>query len=296
MKTSIAHLPKRKQEDLYYLMQMIRKRIPQTQMIILYGSYATGKFVEHDTRVEFGIRTIFMSDYDILVVTHGAKDKEVGSKLDNIENIYYKDPDLQTPVQFINEDINTLNKCISEGRYFYTQLKKEGILLYDSKQFKLVRRRKLKYDEITQQAQEYFEEKSQKASFFLDDAVSNYEKERYQMASFYLHQATENLFYAVRLTYTLQNSKQHNLTKLISSVRKYSPQFEEIFPNKTKEEKRLFNLLKAAYVEARYNPHFVVTKEDIEILMEKVEALNTLVEKLCRQQINVYENTIIERE
>lgn len=132
MKRSIAHLPKEKQEDLRYIVQLILERIPQTQMIILYGSYATGKYVEFDTRIDFGIRTTYMSDYDILVVTDKAKDKEVGQRLDNIEEIYYKNPEKQTPVQFINDDIKSLNKYLSDGRYFYTQLKEEGIILYNT--------------------------------------------------------------------------------------------------------------------------------------------------------------------
>jgi hypothetical protein len=43
MKTSITYLPEEKQEDLKYLVGLVLKRIPQTEMIILYGSYATGK-------------------------------------------------------------------------------------------------------------------------------------------------------------------------------------------------------------------------------------------------------------
>ena len=90
MKKSIKYLPREKQEDLKNIVSMILERIPRTEMIILYGSFATGKYVEYDRRVEFGIHTTYMSDYDILVVTSGAKDKEVGQKLDNIEEIYYK--------------------------------------------------------------------------------------------------------------------------------------------------------------------------------------------------------------
>lgn len=126
MKKSISYLPKRKQEDLIFLVRQINKRLPEAQMIILYGSYATGKFVEYDERVEFGIPTSFMSDYDILVTTNGISDKKAGNILDNIDDLYYKDPDTQTPVQFINDDIKTLNRQLEEGRYFYTQLKQEG--------------------------------------------------------------------------------------------------------------------------------------------------------------------------
>ena len=123
MKKSISYLPKRKQEDLIFLVREINKRLPQAEIIILYGSYATGKFVEYDERVEFGVPTSFMSDYDILVVTSGISDKKVGNVLDNIDDLYYKDPDNQTPVQFINDDIKTLNRQLEEGRYFCTQLK-----------------------------------------------------------------------------------------------------------------------------------------------------------------------------
>ncbi len=288
MKKSIKYLPPEKQDDLNYLVQMIRERIPQTEMIILYGSYATGKYVDYDTRVEFGIRTTYRSDYDILVVTHGIKDKEAGLILNCIEDIYYKKPDKQTPLQFINDDIDKLNKNLSDGRYFYTQIKEEGVILYDSENYKLARKRKLKYDEIKQQAEEYFNEKFKKANLFLSDAIHNKDKEEYIQASFYLHQVCENLFYATRLTFTLENSKQHNLAKLLAYVKRYSPEFDKIFPLQTPEEKRLFNLLKLAYVEARYNPDFIVTKEDIETLIPIVERFSGLVKDICEKRIVEY--------
>lgn len=315
MKKSVKYLPREKQEDLKYLVNMILERIPHTEMIILYGSYATGKYVEYDSRVEFGIRTTYMSDYDILVVTSGSKDKEVGQKLDNIEAIYYKNhsisdmlyvgetgtmeavsarnTDKQTPVQFINEDIKKLNKDISDGRYFYSQIKDEGILLYDSKKYKLERRRKLRFEEIRKQAEEYYEEKIKRAEAFLKYAQYAFKDDDYRMVSFFLHQTFENLFYAVRLVYTLENNKMHNLVKLLASVRKYSDDFEKLFfPGKTEEEKRLFNLVKVAYVEARYNPGFVVTKADVEYLMSVAEQLFGLVKNLCSMRIAEYEKSV----
>lgn len=272
-----------------FWLRRVVERLPQTTMIILYGSYARGSYVDYDERVEFGIPTSYMSDYDILVVTDGITDKEAGQKLDNVDELYYKYPESQTPVEFINDDISKLNRDLSEGRYFYTELKREGILLYDSGKHKLARRRKLHYDEIKQQAEEYYNEKLKRANEYFDIAAYCYDKEKYHLASFNLHQTCENLFYAVRLTYTLRNSKQHNLAKLLSSVRKYSPEFSKIFPNETKEEKRLFKLLKSAYVEARYNSEFKVTKEDIDTLRKRVTLLFDLIERICYEQINEYQ-------
>lgn len=289
MRTSIKYLPEEKQEDLKYLVKMILEKIPQTEMVILYGSYATGKYVEYDIRNEFGILTTFMSDYDILVVTHKTKDKEVGQKLDNIEDTYYRNNDKKPPVQFINDSIEKLNRNLSDSRYFYTQIKKEGVFLYDSGKFKLARRRKLHYPEIKKQSEDYFHEKHKRAYLFYEQALFMYEKKEYTMSSFNLHQTCENLFHAIRLTFTLENGKQHNLTKLLSSVKKYSDEFDRIFPVKTKEEIRLFNLLKAAYVEARYNPDFKVNKQDIDALIPVIRKLFGLVEKLCENRISEYE-------
>lgn len=291
MKNSIAYLPPDKQEELNFLVKEILKRLPQTEYIILYGSYARDNYVRRGIRVEDGgIPTVKISDYDILVLTDGFNSKKAEVVLDNVENVFFqgKDIDRNTPVQFITDEIKVFNKYIREGRYFYTQIKQEGIVLYDSGNYKLARRRKLNFEEIRQQAQEYFDEKFHKGNVFLKNAVFNYDEKEYKMASFMLHQACENYYYAIRLTFTLRNNKQHNLSKLSTSVRQYSEELTGLFPQNTPEEKRLFNLLKAAYVDARYNPNFMVTQEEIETLLKKVELLGDIAERICKERIEEY--------
>ncbi len=291
MKKSISYLPSTNQRDLHFLVESILSRVKQTEMIILFGSYARNKYVVYDEKYEFGKIQFYVSDYDILVVTSGISDGIAGKALDNIEVQYYnraKDPDRQPPVQFINIDMKKLNKELTEGRYFYTQIKQEGVVLYDSEKFKLPRRRKLNFEEIKQQAQEYYNEKFRKANEFLIDATNAYNRGSYVQASFYLHQSCENYFYTIRLVYTQQNSKQHNLTKLLNSVKKYSNEFVKVFPQDTTEEKRLFELIKAAYVNGRYDPDFIVTKEDIDALVPKVELLRDITKRICEEKIKEY--------
>ena len=294
MKDSIAYLPRDKQEDLNFLVKEILKRLPQTEFIILYGSYARGNYVRRSVRIEDGgIPTVKISDYDIYVVTSGINSKKADTVLDNVEDVFFagKDFDRDTPVEFINDDIKMLNKYLEEGRYFYTQIKQEGVVLYDSGKYKLARRRKLNFAEIKEQAQEYFNEKLNEANEFLVDTINAYNRENYKRASFYLHQACENYYYAIRLTFTLRNNKQHNLSKLSSSTKRYSEDLVTVFPQHTLEEKRLFTLLKAAYVEARYNPYFVVTKEDIDALVLKVELLRNITIRICEMKIKEYEES-----
>lgn len=295
MKDSITYLPKDKQEDLNFLVKEILKRLPQTEFIILYGSYARGNYVRRSLRIEDGgIPTVKISDYDIYVITSGINSKKVETVLDNVEDLFFagKDFDRDTPVEFINDDIKMLNKYLEEGRYFYTQIKQEGVVLYNSGKYKLACRRKLNFAEIKEQAQEYFNEKLNEANEFLVDTINAYNRENYKRASFYLHQACENYYYAIRLTFTLRNNKQHNLSKLSSSTKRYSEDLVTVFPQDTLEEKRLFILLKAAYVEARYNPYFVVTKEDIDKLVPKVELLRNITIRICDMRIKEYEEKI----
>ena len=264
MKNSIAYLPKDKQEDLAFLVKEVLKRLPQTEYIILYGSYARDNYVRRGIRVEEdGIPTVKISDYDILVITSGINSKKAETVLDNVENIFFagKDFDRDTPVQFINDDIKNFNKFIEKGRYF---------------------------DEIKEQAQEYFDEKFQRANGFLRQANHAYNDKDYRIASFDLHQAAENYYYAIRLSFTLRNNKQHNLSKLSGSAKRYSEDLKTVFPQDTPEEKRLFALLKAAYVDVRYNPHFVVTKEDIDKLIPKVELFRDITERICKERIEGY--------
>ncbi|WP_165020631.1 HEPN domain-containing protein [Dysgonomonas sp. ZJ279] len=291
MKKSISHLPSANQRDLHFIVESILTRIKQTEMIILFGSYARNDYVAYDEKYEFGKIQFYVSDYDILVVTSGISDGVAIKALGNIEDLYYdraKDPDRQPPVQFIATDMKKLNKELKEGRYFYNQIKQEGVILYDSGNHKLARRRKLNFDQIKQQAQEYFDDKFDNANKFLgytDDAIR---KVDYKTGSFFLHQACESYIYAIRLVFTLENPKQHNLMKLLNSVKKYSDEFIKVFPQDTPEEKRLFELIKAAYVNGRYDPDFVVTKEDINALVPKVELLRDITKCICERKIKEY--------
>lgn len=295
MKKSIAYLPKKKQEELKSIVKYVLEELPDCEMIILYGSYARNTYVDYDQRVEYGVRTCFMSDYDILVVTnHRFADYIIDHILNKAMDRFYNYKSLAiTPsIQFIDESIKDLNKAIDRGLYFYTDIKKEGVMLYDSGNYKLARRRKLNYTEIRDLAQEYFDEKYHKAGVFMRNAVFNYSENEYLMSSFMLHQTCENYYLSVILTFTLYSAKEHNLKKLSAASKAHFLEIAKAFPQDTEEEKRLFKLLVDAYVQARYNKQFVVTREDIEALLPKVKLLGELTKRCCEERMKEYEAMI----
>ena len=291
MKKSIAFLPKKNREDLKYLVELILDKIPVCEMIILYGSYARGTYVSYDEREEFGIPTSFKSDYDILVINSAWSYDKIENKLASVRNIYDKRGDhrYRVPVQFIHDSIKKVNEDLKYSRYFYTELKRDGIMLYNRGKNKLARRKPLKFGEIKKHGEEYFGEKYAKARLFMEQAVFMYDKEEYVMSSFNLHQACENLFNAIMLTFTLKNDKEHNLEELFKASRGYAPELIRVFPVGNEEEERLFKILVCSYIEARYNPEFKVSREDVEDLMVKVEKFEEVTKQVCERRIKEYE-------
>jgi hypothetical protein len=46
MNKALAHLPKQKQDELELIKDIILEKIPDVRMIVLFGSYARGEWVE----------------------------------------------------------------------------------------------------------------------------------------------------------------------------------------------------------------------------------------------------------
>lgn len=290
MKKSLNYLPAEKQQDLRQLVGIIREEVKDAVMIVLYGSYARGTYVDYDQRIEYGVKTHFMSDYDIMIVTErrmGIGEHVLYAKILRrfFEN---KAWEIYTHPQFINESVTELNKAIDKSRYFYTDIKKDGVMLYDNGKYKLARRRKLNYAEIAEMAQEYYDDKFPFANRFFTNAKRDVLEDEMRMSAFNLHQATENYLRTIPMVYTLYGYKEHDLAFLMNQCKKHTLEIYRAFPQDTDEEQRLFKLLQHAYVQARYNKDFIVTKVDIDALIPKVELLCEITEKVCKKQIAHY--------
>ena len=57
---------------------------------------------------------------------------------------------------------------------------------------------------------------------------------------------------------------------------KQHPDFLRVFPQSNDEEKRLFELLKKSYIEARYSKSFTVEKSELDYLSERVQLALTM--------------------
>jgi uncharacterized protein len=106
------------------------------------------------------------------------------------------------------------------------------------------------------------------------------------VAAFLLHQATERFYAALLLVFTQYKPRTHDIELLGHQVSTFDPRLCAVFPMFTEDDKRLFNLLKKAYVDARYKKPCSITKDELAYLSGRVEKLRTLTEEICKKKIS----------
>src|SRR5262249_37401111 len=95
----------------------------------------------------------------------------------------------------------------------------------------------------------------------------------------------ERFYHCALLVLTAYKPKTHNLDDLGKRAGDLHPLLRNVFPRGTPEDDRLFKLLKLAYVDARYDPKFAITKEELETLAGGVRAVRDRVEQVWRERI-----------
>jgi HEPN domain-containing protein len=101
-------------------------------------------------------------------------------------------------------------------------------------------------------------------------------------AAFMLHQAAERAYFCHLLVRGQYAPRTHNLTFLRSLAEASEPRLAPCWPRMTKVERRRFDLLKRAYLDARYAPDYGIELEDLNAIAASVRALRDTVTALCR--------------
>ena len=284
MTTSLENLPQNKQAQLKKIVKIIHTVI-NVEMIVLFGSYARGDFVDKDVHQEGHITYEYRSDFDILVL---LKDVALSNDLTIWNKINKKISQTQmidTPVSIIVETIADMNEHLSFGRYFFVDIKKQGIVLYSSNKYGLIKPRNLEPEEKAKMAQEDLDFWLKKAHGFSRAYDLHCSDEYYSLASFNLHQRAEALFTAFALVFTTYRPKTHDLQKFIEYCHPHNEKIQAVFPRKKDGDKEAFQLLQNAYIDARYKKHYMITKEQLEFLEKCVGTLEEVIKKDCKEKI-----------
>ncbi|MCR6640092.1 MAG: HEPN domain-containing protein [Sporocytophaga sp.] len=281
MITRLDFLPEYKQEELKLITDLIVEKMKPAKLL-LFGSYARNTWAEEE-KVEEGNRLIFKSDYDILVIT--------SEELGNVSSTRWrktkqklKKLELSTTVTAIHHSADFINKELKAGSYFFTDVIREGIVLYDSGEVTLATPGKVNPEAVLKRAKEEYKQWMGSAEEFLMLYHFSYKEGLYNKAAFLLHQTTESLYSAVALVFTHYKGKNHDLDELGKTAAVINKEFRAVFPKETQDQIDRYELLKKAYIDARYKKGYTITKEDLEYLSGRIGVLRDLVKRVCEER------------
>lgn len=297
MRTDLDHLPPTQQRELARAVEILMtefekatgratqpwRRNGKIYKIILFGSYARDDWVDEP---ENG----YQSDFDLLIVVSHQDLTEIADYWYVAEDRILRDDTIGRPVNIIVHSIDEVNRALKRGEYFWVDIVRDGIALYELPQHELAVPMPASPQDALGMASEYFAAKLPDVDVWLETAIEQSKKEedaaRYRRhAAFNLHQATEAAYACFLLVLTLYFPRSHNIRFLRSLAEDNDARLIEAWPRATKVDRRRFELLKRAYVEARYSANYEISLEDLEALTASVRRLRDIVEAVSRERL-----------
>lgn len=306
MRTDLDHLPPVKQRELERVVQIVFEEFEEATKlatqdwkkkgrilkIILYGSYARGGWVDEPHTAK-GYR----SDYDLLIIVN---DKRLTDRVEywaKAEERLIRElsitKTLRTPVNFIVHSLQEVNDGLAHGRYFFMDIAREGIALYQSDDSELHSPKPKTPKQALAMAKEYFEEWFPTGGQFYHNYKVSLGQGWNNNAAFLLHQATERLYHTALLVVTFYTPHVHNLAFLRTQAERLDRRLVHVWPRDTRKERAMFEKLKDAYVKARYSKHYRISEEELAWLGVQVEELGRVVHTICSERIVELEKAAI---
>ena len=291
MKTSLDHLPEGKRRELAHVVETVRAgfarataqrtqpryRNGKLLKIILFGSYARGDWVEDPVGRYF-------SDYDLLIVVNHDDLTDIAEFWEKTEAKFLADLSagtvLRTPVSLIYHSLDDVNDKLRLGRYFFIDILRDGIALFEEPDHPFVEPQPLSAEQALKETQDYFDEWFESAGGFVRNAGYAIKDQDYKLAAFLLHQATERFYHCLFLVRTLYSPKSHNLNRLRDLAEELEPSLKAVWPRETRFEKRCYSLLRDAYIKARYSRAYRITEEELDWIAQRVALLQNLVREV----------------
>lgn len=261
MKTSLDHLPSRKQHELRRVVEIIheefddalkagRRSLQRGRILkmLLFGLHAGGRLVDESVGTE-GYR----SDFDILIVVNNKKLTDP-ALWNRARDRLMRDPEIKTPVSVIVHALREVNSDLKRGRSFFVDIARDGIALYELDDEPLAAPGQLSPELAWRIASEYFEDRVPLARKFLNGARFYRDEDDYKLAAFLLHQSIEQAYSSVLLVLTNYSPTSHNLRFLRGLAEERAQELTGVWREDQQRYVAWFNLIDEAYIKARYSP------------------------------------------
>jgi predicted nucleotidyltransferase/HEPN domain-containing protein len=300
MRSDLEHLPERQQAELQRVRDTLLsgfeaarlsgggansgwRRGGQVLKIILFGSYARSDWVDEP---ENG----YLSDFDLLIVVNHEKLTNIADYWWNSEDQILRDPAIGRTVNLIVHELDDVNAALRRGEYFWTDIVRDGIALYEIPGHPFAAPQPMTAMDAESRATYEQDRWLKSTDRFLklaniSTAESSDDPDWRKNAAFNLHQAVEAAYACFLLVHTFYFPRSHNIKFLRSLAEGMNTALVEAWPREHRFDRRRFELLKRAYVEARYSDQYDASPEDLEWLMTRARDLRDLVATQCERRI-----------
>ena len=227
----------------------------------------------------------YFSDFDLLVVVDHEDLTDGEFWFDANNRTMPGEGEIRTPVSIIVHSLDDVNYQLDRGRYFFADILRDGVILYDTPGVTLHKPVTIKAKAALAEAEGFFSKWMVSAQDFTEVAEFCVTRGKSNLAAFNLHQASEHLYHCILLVVTLYSGKAHNLAFLRKKAEAIDARLAEAWPRETKFERRCFELLREAYVKARYSEHYKISDEELTWLTERVQILRGLTIAVCEDRL-----------
>ena len=254
MRKDVDHLPPIQQAELERVKHLLMaefsdaisratqpwKKNGKILKIILFGSYSRHDWVDEPANG-------YQSDFDLLIIVSHKDLTDIADYWYVADDKIQRDGSIARPVNIIVHTLEDVNQSLKRGEYFWVDIARDGIVLYDLAGTALAAPMPLDAADALGMASSYFEQKLADVGRWLDTVDFQVERSLddpgfRKIAAFNLHQATETAYACFLLVRTLYFPRSHNIKFLRSLAEDNEPRLIMAWPRDSRVDRKRFEL------------------------------------------------------
>lgn len=242
--------------------------------ILLFGSLAGG--TPHSDALS----------YDLLIATH---DTPQYNWLDVRRYLKMKMPNVGHGVPYLNIYIYPANYVVSQASPLFYLARKEGVLLYRSDRHKFRRPKKpYFFSQAACDAKQYYSTFMSLGTEFLEQAGAALTENKIRQAAFATAQAAVYFYQVFFRVYHGFDFDTRDVMILHERLHTLSAELFILFESDSFTPIHTLPCLRRFIINARYDSSFFIHANELEQHLDRVERMQSIVEKVCTQRIDLY--------
>jgi len=220
--------------------------------------------------------------YEILVITDHFETRE---QLSNELAVRFQKN--SPPIHGVIETITLFNISVEEGLFYFSDILREGIILYNNEEFELAKPKDLSPLKRRKIAEEDYHQWMAKAKETWKNYQTESSKNNRKGCAFHLNQVAEFCYMAVEMVFSHNYYDEHNIKAQRDRIRAFDKRIHKAFPLDTKSQIEAFEYLSQAYVGAQYmsDSDFPISQKQIDYWAHESGKLIVLADSICKGKI-----------